>query len=86
MRTHTELKNHDGYLDRSCSIFTSTKVGSSACVHCRFFVNADDKGSPTWVQCFEWDDRDTLNRDLIILIREVTIPRNGLYGLSGRPR
>jgi len=70
MITHTKLKK-DGYLVKNCPIYNGTKIGSSSCVHCRFFVNADDKGSPTRVDCYGWKPNDILNRDLIILIDSV---------------
>jgi hypothetical protein len=70
MVTYNNIKDHRGLI-RQCDIYTNRKVGCGSCVKCRFFVDADDRGSPTWVKCYGWKPSDGLNRDLIILIDEI---------------
>ena len=81
MIQYKDLKTDGGSLKKSCPIFEATKVGSSSCVHCRFFVDADDKGSPNYVNCYGWRNRDKLNRELIILMEEVKKDKKK-YGLG----
>jgi hypothetical protein len=75
----TDLKTEGGSLNKECPSFIGTKIGSSSCVHCRFFVDADDNGSPTFVNCYGWRNGDILNRELILLMDDIKrAKRNGL--------